>query len=61
MKRLCGTGGFHLLSTAARFPRVLSTDSGSRPQRAVDSCCASSSDDGLAEGSGGGVTGCVVG
>ena len=27
----CGTGGFRKLSTAARFPRVLSTDSGSRP------------------------------
>ena len=29
----CGTGGFRKLSTAARFPRVLSTDSGSRPYR----------------------------
>ena len=47
----CGTGGFRRLSTAARFPRVLSTDSGSRPYGSVDSCCASSSDSGRAEGS----------
>jgi hypothetical protein len=30
-RRWCGTGGFRMLSTAARFSRVLSTDSGSRP------------------------------
>ena len=57
----CGTGGFRGLSTAARFPRVLSTDSGSRPHGPVDSCCASSSDGGRAEGSGGRGGACGLG
>ena len=33
--RWCGTGGFRGLSTAVRFPRVLSPDSSSRPRRSV--------------------------